>query len=227
MARWEVRMVDLTKLDLAVLARQLGNPEGEIGRAVGDYMSAHNAAVSAAAWRRLGLRPRDRILEVGFGNGKLIPAQLALEPELAYVGIDVSETMLAEAVSYNRAPIESRQIELRLASVEAIPFPDGSFDRAVSVNTIYFWPDPQRALGELHRVLQPEGVLVIAGITPEAAAGLPIVQHGFRIYDRKRLEELHRQAGFRSLDVEIYRETTRRLEGGTHERSYYIVRAGA
>jgi len=76
-------------------------------------------------------------------------------------------------------------------------------------------------------VLRPEGVLVIAGITPEAAAGLPIVQHGFRIYDRKRLEELHRQAGFRSLDVETYRETTRRLEGGTHERSYYILRAGA
>ena len=54
----------------------------EIGRAVGDYMSAHNAAVSAAAWQRLGLKPRDRVLEVGFGNGKLIPALLALEPEL-------------------------------------------------------------------------------------------------------------------------------------------------
>jgi SAM-dependent methyltransferase len=220
-------MVDLTKLELAVLARQLGNPEGEIGRAVGDYMSRHNAAVSAAAWRRLDLRPGARVLEVGFGNGKLIPALLALQPGLAYTGIEISETMLAEATAFTGALPEVRRIELRLASVEAMLFPAGAFDRAVSVNTIYFWPDPGRALGELHRVLGRDGVLVTAGITPEAAAGLPITQHGFRVYDRERLTELHRRAGFRSVDIEIYRETTARLDGGTHDRSYHIIRAVA
>jgi SAM-dependent methyltransferase len=220
-------VVDLTKLDLAVLARQLGNPEGEIGQAVGDYMSAHNAAVSAAAWQRLELKPRERVLEVGFGNGKLIPALLALAPDLAYTGIDISETMLAEARAFNRALADAHRIDLKLASVESLPFPAAAFDRAVTVNTIYFWPDSQRALGELHRVLRPDGVLVVAGITPEAAAGLPIVRHGFRIYDRTRLEEMHRRAGFRSVEVEIYRETTRRLEGGTHERSYHLLRATA
>jgi ubiquinone/menaquinone biosynthesis C-methylase UbiE len=220
-------MVDLTKLDLAVLARQLGNPEGEIGRAVGDYMSRHNAGVSAAAWRRLDLKPGARVLEVGFGNGELIPALLALAPELAYSGIDISETMMAEATAFNRALLEARRIELKLVSVEAMPFPAGAFDRAVSVNTIYFWPDPDRALGELHRVLNREGVLVLAGITPEAAAGLPITQHGFRVYDRQRLEEMLRRAGFRSVEIEIHRETTARLEGGTHERSYHLLRAVA
>ena len=218
-------MVDLKQLDLAVLARQLGNPEGDIGRAVGDYMSANNAPVSSAAFRRLGLARGNRVLEIGFGNGKLIPALLALQPDLAYTGIDISETMLVEATAFNRALVESRRVDLKLASVEAMPFPDGSFDRAVAVNVIYFWPDPQRAIEELHRVLRPDGVLVVAGITPEAAAGLPIVQHGFRIYDQKRLEEMHRHAGFRSLDVEIYRETTQRLDGGSHERSYYLLRA--
>ena len=220
-------MVDLTKLDLAVLARQLGNPEGEIGRAVGDYMSRHNAAVSAAAWRRLDLRPGARVLEVGFGNGKLILALLALQPGLAYTGIEISETMRAEATSFTGALPEARRIELRLADAEAMPFPAGAFDRAVSVNTIYFWPAPERALGELHRVLGRDGVLVTAGITPEAAAGLPITRHGFRVYDRERLTELHRRAGFRSVDIEIYRETTARLDGGTHERSYHILRAVA
>lgn len=220
-------MVDLTKLDLALLARQLGKPEGEIGRAVGEYMSKHNAAVSAAAWQRLGVQRGARVLEVGFGNGGLIPALLALQPELAYTGIEISETMLAEATALTRAHPEAQRIDLRLASVEAMPFAAGAFDRAVSVNTIYFWPDPGRALGELHRVLRPGGVLVVAGITPEAAAGLPITKHGFRVYDAERLTELHRRAGFRSADIEIYRETTARLEGGTHERSYQILRAVA
>ena len=219
--------MDLSKLDLAVLARQLAKPEGEIGRAVGDYMSQHNAAVSAAAWRRLDLQRGDRLLEVGFGNGKLIPALLALQPELAYTGIDISETMLAEAKAFNRTLVEAGRIDLRLASVEAMPFPDRAFDRAAIVNTIYFLPNPERALGELHRALRPGGVLAAAGVTPEAAAGLPIIQHGFRIYDQGRLEEMLRAAGFQSVDVATYRETTQRLDGGTHDRSYHLVRAVA
>ncbi|HXP73280.1 MAG TPA: class I SAM-dependent methyltransferase [Stellaceae bacterium] len=219
--------MDLSKLDLAVLARQLGHPEGEIGKAVGEYMSANNAGVSAAAWRRLGLQPRDRVLEIGFGNGKLIPALLALQPDLAYTGIDISETMMAEAKAFNRTLLEAGRIDLKLASVDAMPFPAGSFDRAVAVNGHYFWPDLPRALGELHRVLRADGVLVLAGITPEAAATLPIVQHGFRVYDQPRLEEMLRRAGFRSVDAEIHRELTQRLEGGRHERSYSLVRAAA
>src|SRR5262249_19848168 len=188
--------VDLSKLELALLARQLANPEGAIGVAVGDYMSEHNAAVSAAAWKRLGLRPKDRVLEVGFANGKLIPALLALEPDLAYAGADISATMLAEASAFNRPLVDEQRIDLRLASVDALPFPDGGVDRAASGNTLYFWPDPDRALAELHRVLRRDGVLVVAGITAETAAGLPIVQHGFRVHDRTRIEGMHRRAGF-------------------------------
>ena len=219
--------MDLSKLELPVLARQLAKPEGEIGRAVGEYMSRHNASVSAAAWKRLGLQRGDRVLEVGFGNGKLIPALLALESDLAYTGIEISETMLAEAQAFNRALLEGKRIDLRLASVEAMPFPDRAFDRATIVNTIYFLADPGRALAELHRVLRPGGVLTAAGITPEAAAQLPITQHGFRVYDEPRLKEMLGAAGFRAVDIAIHRETTARLEGGTHDRTYQVVRAVA
>ncbi len=219
--------MDLSKLDLAVLARQLAKPEGEIGRAVGDYMSQNNAALSAAAWKRLCLRPRDRVLEVGFGNGKLIQALLAVQPDLAYTGIEMSETMMAEAKAFNRALLEARRIDLRLASVEALPFADAAFDRAVAVNTFYFVQDPARALAELHRVLRPEGVLVVVGLTPESAAELPITKHGFRVYDQQQLEAMHRRAGFRAMDLEIHRETAQRLDGGMHERGYQLFRAVA
>ncbi len=219
--------MDLSKLELAVLARQLAKPEGEIGRAVGEYMSQHNATVSAAAWKRLDLQRGDRVLEVGFGNGKLIPPLLALQPDLAYTGIDISETMLAEAQAFNRALVDAKRIDLRLASVEALPFPDRAFDRAAIVNTIYFLPSPGRALAELHRVLRPGGVLAAAGITPEAAAALPLTQHGFRVYDEPRLKEMLGAAGFHAVDIAIHRETTARLDGGTHDRTYQVLRAVA
>jgi len=135
--------------------------------------------------------------------------------------------MLGEAKAFNRALVATGRIDLRLASVEAMPFTAAAFDRAVMVNTFYFVAELERALGELHRVLRPEGVLVLAGITPEAAASLPIIQHGFRIYDEPRLAEMVRAAGFRSTDVRAYRETTQRLDGGQHERSYHLFRAVA
>ena len=220
-------MVDLKKLDLAVMARQLGKPEGEIGRAVAAYVSEHNAKVNAAAWQRLDLHPRDRILEIGFGNGRLIPPLLALAPELAYTGVDHSETMIAEATAFNRARIDAGRIKLELASVESMPFAAGSFDRAVLINTLYFLPDPARAFAELHRVLRPEGVLVLAGIVPESAAKLPISKHGFRAYSRPKLEEMCRAAGFQTIDFETHRETAHTMDGLTHERIYDLTRAVA
>jgi SAM-dependent methyltransferase len=46
---------------------------------------------------------------------------------------------------------------LQEGTVSALPFADGSFDKVCSVNTLYFWPDPARDLGEVYRVLAPEG----------------------------------------------------------------------
>jgi hypothetical protein len=52
------------------MARMLGKPEGEVGRAVGEMMNRTNANITAAVHQRLMLRPNYRVLEVGFGNGR-------------------------------------------------------------------------------------------------------------------------------------------------------------
>jgi hypothetical protein len=66
-------MVDLSKLDPATMAQHLGKPEGEIGRALADSMAERNWPVYEAAIERLGVRLGERIFEVGFGNGKVVP----------------------------------------------------------------------------------------------------------------------------------------------------------
>lgn len=93
-----------------------------------------------------------------------------------------------------------------LASVEVIPLADRSFDRALTINTIHFWPDPVRALAEIRRVLRPDSALLVSAQTPEEAEKAPYTRHGFRIYDEAQLRQLH-QAGFRRVGVELYRDT--------------------
>ena len=137
-------MVDLSKLDPATMAQHLGKPEGEIGRALADSMAERNWSVYEAAFERLGVRSGERIFEVGFGNGKVVPRLMRLASAIAYTGIDYSQAMVAEAKASNKSQIEGGSVEFCHASVEAIPFADDSFDHALTINTIYFWPEPHQ-----------------------------------------------------------------------------------
>jgi SAM-dependent methyltransferase len=170
-------MIDLTKLDPATTARHLRKPEGEIGRTLADSMSERNWSVYEAGYKRLGVQAGERLFEVGFGNGKLAPRLLALARGVTYTGIDFSETMVGEAEAFNRGLIEAGRAAFRFASVEEIPFAAGSFDRALTVNTIYFWPEPVRALAEIRRVLRPGGLLLVSVGNPEQMRrGIPFTR---------------------------------------------------
>src|SRR5882724_10432113 len=146
------------------MARLLGKPEGEAGRAVGERLNHVNADITAAVYQRLLLRQGDHVLEIGFGNGRLLPALLAYAHDLTYVGIDIAETMVTEAIAFNAELVAAGIASFRLASAEAIPRADESFDRVFAINVIYFWPDPVRALSEMRRVLRPGAMSAVAAL---------------------------------------------------------------
>ncbi|HUC60708.1 MAG TPA: class I SAM-dependent methyltransferase [Alphaproteobacteria bacterium] len=218
-------MIDFRTVDSATKAKHLGNPEGELGLAAGEFMNASNAQLHDAAFRRLGLEANQRVLEVGFGNGKLSAALWALAPGVGYSGVDISATMVAAANDINRAAVAAGEAEFLLGACERLPFEDRQFDRAVTVNTIYFWPDPSACLGELRRVLKPGGLLLVASMDHETAARYPFAEHGFRLYDGATLKALHEQAGFRAVEIERYRETIPAPKGTTLERGFYFTLA--
>jgi SAM-dependent methyltransferase len=205
-------MVDLSKLDPEMMASQLGKPDGEIGRALADSMAERNWPVYEEAFRRLGVGPNERFFEVGFGNGKLVRRLLGLGSGITYAGIDFSEAMVSEADSFNRLLIADGKVEFRVASVEAIPFADRTFDRALTVNTVYFWPKPDQAFAEIRRVLRPGGVLLVAVGTPEQMAKFPPSRHGFRLYNSDQLNKLLGNAGFQNVAVEIFRDRAPTLD---------------
>jgi SAM-dependent methyltransferase len=95
-------------------------------------------------------KPR-RVLEVGPGEGELAQR---MRDELAceVVAVDQSERM----VELTR----ERGIDARLGDVQALPFDDGEFDCAVAAWMLYHVADVERALGELARMLRPDGALI-------------------------------------------------------------------
>jgi SAM-dependent methyltransferase len=218
-------MASLDELTPAERARLLSKPEGELGIAIGKNMNQTNAKIIETVYRRLGVKTGDSVLEIGFGNGRTVPLLMEQADALTYVGIDIAETMLREASSFNRPLVEAGRATFHLAPAEFILCSDASFDRALAINVVYFWPDPVRALVEIRRVLRPDGFSIIAGMDSATAAGRPFyrAEYGFRVHDADTLITFHRAAGFTNVEVEPYDEVTRTSDGTLFARHYHMA----
>lgn len=108
-----------------------------------------------------------KVLDVAAGNGN---AALAA----ARRGCDVVATDYVEALLERarlRADADGLPLVTRVADAEDLPFGDASFDAALSTVGVMFTPNPQRAAGELVRVVRRDGRIGLANWTPEGFVG--------------------------------------------------------
>lgn len=217
--------VDVARLDPATLAKHLANPEGAVGIAVTAGLNKSNASLYTAVLAKLAVQEQERILEIGFGNGHEISRLLSCAPALVYTGVDVSETMVTEAASRNAVQLGNGQVTLRHASSSALPFSPGSFDKALALNTIYFWDNPAVDLAEIRRVLRDGGRLVLGAIAPWSTKNREHYRFGFQFYDAEQLTTLCTQAGFSAVGIDVLNDQTVSVSGEKVTRDYFILAA--
>jgi ubiquinone/menaquinone biosynthesis C-methylase UbiE len=118
----------------------------------------------------LGAREGERVLDVGCGTGGAVRALAATAPGLGrIVGLDLSETMVAEARARTpQSDAAAAPVEFVPGDAHAMPFPDASFDAAYSLRVFEIIGDPRRVLSEMARVLRPGGRLFVNGIDMDA-----------------------------------------------------------
>ena len=100
----------------------------------------------------------DRVLDVGCGTGSLAFA-LSANPAIGSVcGIDLSPAYVAHAARRNSDP----RVAFQVGDATALPFPDASFDHALSMLVLQFIPDADAAVREMRRVTRPGGTVAAA-----------------------------------------------------------------
>jgi ubiquinone/menaquinone biosynthesis C-methylase UbiE len=137
------------------------------------------------------------VLDVGTGTGVIPLAGLAASGSgVKFVGIDLSDGMLAKAgqVAVDKG-LQSR-VEFFKMDAENLVFEDNSFDAVISLYALHHFPNPSRALSEIFRVLKPGGKAVIAVGSSPALLSLDGVKAVFR-----RLGSIWRNSRGRELSA--------------------------
>ncbi len=184
-----------------LLARQLLRPSGPIGRWVlPRIFNRRNLALNELTLKRLDLRADDRVLEVGFGGGYLLGRIAETVTDGSIAGVDASRAMVAFCRRQHRSLVTDGRLDLRQASVEALPYPSDTFTRACTVNTIFYMADVPGALSELRRVLIDGGTLAVCFTCREFLEDRRFVQHGLSLYDAEEVRSLMAAAGFCGID---------------------------
>jgi len=184
------------------IARQSRCPSGLLGWLIAKVMAVETAPANMHALDLLELQATDRVLDVGCGHGRTVERAASMVPEGFVAGVDLSERMVRMARRRNRRYIAAGRVEIKNGDSARIPYPERSFDKVCSVHTLYFWPDPQRHLREVHRVMKSGGRFVLGfGPKEDEQAASQFPGSVYRFYTSEEVGNLLRQVGFTQIET--------------------------
>ncbi|HEY1047911.1 MAG TPA: class I SAM-dependent methyltransferase [Bacteroidia bacterium] len=189
----------MENINWQLVAAQLRKPHGEMADEIGKRMNESNAAMNRLLIKNIELKPGIEILEIGMGNGRFVSELFQKQTDIHYTGIDYSSEMvnaaknenlhLGNKVSFLNLPIES------LSSSETL------YDIIFTVNTIYFWDEPNKTLAGIRSLLNPNGKLLIAFRPKSIMLEHPFTEFGFTLYSREDAIALLETGGFKVENV--------------------------
>jgi ubiquinone/menaquinone biosynthesis C-methylase UbiE len=123
----------------------------------GEGMERGHRPVGEQAIELMAIPAGASILDVGCGSGWATRLMAEKAGSGRVVGIDIADEMITLA---RESSSSFANVEFQVASAEKLPFSDGEFSHAFSMESLYYYADMLAALREIKRVLKPGGLFV-------------------------------------------------------------------
>jgi SAM-dependent methyltransferase len=189
-----------------IINAQYRRPNGWLGQFIGNRMARDHKPENLWTVSLLQAEPTDHILEIGFGAGVAIQELAGIITQGCIAGIDFSKTMVDAARRRNATAIRHGCVDLRYGDAVDLPFADNAFDKAFSIHSIYFWPQPLKVLEEVGRVLKSNGMLAITILPKEKwnanNPNTPVGTPDCKPYSGGELAHLLTTAGFSHIQIQ-------------------------
>ncbi|KOP40262.1 class I SAM-dependent methyltransferase [Flavobacterium sp. WLB] len=209
--------------ELQAIASQLKHPTGEKGIEMANMMNETNINMTRHSIQNLNISKENKILELGHGNAGHVEFLFEQAENLKYYGLEMSELMFQEARQINRNFVSQKQAFFSLYDGDKIPFEDESFDKIFTVNTIYFWQEPEKLLLEIYRVLQPNGNFCLTFAQEDFMKQLPFTQFEFELYSTEKAQQLIEKTPFKIVYTETQTEKVKSKTGELADRDYTTI----
>ncbi len=188
---------------LHTIMQACAKPQGRSGRFMLSMMSAGHSPLTDWGLSHLTLARDAFVIDIGCGSGVTIQKLLMLCPEGFVTGLDYSPLSVEQSRKNNKADIQRGRCRIIEGTVASLPFEDNSFDCALAVETIYFWP--QNSFGEVYRILKPGGKFLAIceadGTGPTDNFWLEVID-GMTLWTRDELGKQLREAGFAEVEID-------------------------
>jgi ubiquinone/menaquinone biosynthesis C-methylase UbiE len=182
-------------------------------------LASQSRAATESVVRGADLAPGMHVLDLASGTGEpALSLAKAVGPTGRVVATDLVPAML-QAIGELAGVQGLKHMEFKVADAESLPFKDGEFDRVTCRFGIMFFPEIQKALREVRRVLKPGGRVSFAtwgslGENPLFAVAIgpfmkrlnvppppPDAPHVFRFGDEAKLANTLSAAGFKDVEA--------------------------
>ena len=185
------------------ISKQFSNPEGFGGRVISMIMNRQNRPLYDETIRLISIAYSDIVLDIGCGSGYVLNL-LARRGNAKFAGIDTSESVIRAAVRRNRAFVKSKVMNLSRQDINSMSFADGSFHKAYTINTVYFWNDLRKAMNEIHRVLKSGGIFINTLYSNETLERFSHTKTGYKKFTVGQLEKAGMESGFSLKTIPIH-----------------------
>ena len=178
---------------------QGGNPSGVLGRLIGILMNRLHGNIHTWGLHNITIHENATCLDIGCGGGNTVKILTEKANHGKVYGLDHSEEMVKLSRRLNRSAVAQGVVEITQGSVSDLPYPDDYFDLITAFETIQFWPNLQRDLLEIMRVLKPSGIfLIVNRFPPEDSKWSEFLQ----LKNAKAYQDILSTLGFQDISLD-------------------------